>query len=138
MDEHVQTHRTKLIIFDLDDTLIDGSVCDKLFVDTLKVLGFLKDRGCKMIIASHNHDADWYLRKNNISHFFDEIKVCSSDNKVPEVEATIKEQKVRKEETLFVDDLEEIVTDVRKAGVPSLLVNYEIGVTLVQIQKILM
>lgn len=59
-----------LVIFDLDETLIDW-VHGKLFPDVPYVLKGLRKAGYKVALASYNSAADQMLRKFGIRHYFD-------------------------------------------------------------------
>lgn len=97
----------KLVIFDLDDTLITRNNEDEVILlpDTLLVLEFLKQQKIQIAIASHNKETLSILKQLGIYNYFDSI-VAYHDNtyKYSHVKSICKLLKTSYNETLFCDD----------------------------------
>jgi len=126
----------KLVVFDLDDTLIDGSCCDKVLKDTLAVLDYLKKNHVLMAIASDNADALWYLKKNKLEGYFVAVEAFRAQDKTPHLIRILRETGILKSECLLVDDCPENVASCNTFGVKSMLVDHTVGVTFSDIQEI--
>lgn len=120
----------KLVVFDLDDTLIDGAVCDKVLPESLVVLEFFKKRGVLMAIASDNSDAKWFIKKNNLCKYFVRVEAFRADDKVPHIKRILESTGIHKNDCIFIDDCPENIKGCLLFGITSLLVDHKKGVTL--------
>ncbi len=121
----------KLVIFDLDDTLI--SIKDhKIKNEQLEILKLLKKNNIKIAVASLNTEADQILRENYIRHYFDIVKQrnLSSDNildrsieKIYMLNAIIKELNIPSTNILFFDDQFYHCEEARSLRIRSVKVN---------------
>lgn len=137
----MQSQSTKLIIFDLDDTLVHESPEDpalrKACAETVSVLQYLKDRGHVLAIASHNLRAKEIAVKEGIDHYFQcgtndlilaECPPCFT--KMSLVRQILKATKINAKDAVFFDDLIEMISDVRR-NIPDIqvkLVDYRTGI----------
>ena len=125
----------KLVIFDLDDTLVHEGFEDYneslLCNDVLNVLEDLKRNGHLLAIASHNEDAEIIAKKCGISQFFDIIVGYCPDtySKLPLVEEILEFTKKSKDDIVFFDDLYENISELHRNGMKAKKVNWEIGIT---------
>ena len=126
------TKKIKLIVFDLDDTLIQGDRADIVFKDTREIMEKLKEHGYKLGIASHNSHANWYLKKNNLDGYFDFVQAFDTNNlsKFQHMTNLMNDLNLKKNECILFDDHLEIVADITGHGIPGFLVDYTTGVTL--------
>lgn len=132
MDE---TIKFKVVVFDLDDTLIRGDACNKVCPESKVVIESLLASGFKLGIASHNSDAAWYLRRNSLDHFFEHVESFHTRlmSKLEHVNRLAIAMNVKKEECVMFDDEPEIVQELTRNGVRGVLVNHLSGVTLADI-----
>ena len=100
--------KIKLVIFDLDETLIDQD--NKLYNDTLDALHFLKNKNIKIALASYNGCARQTLNRVGISDFFYIIQYVNwqtlkyLDHKYYMLNDIIKLSGIDPESILFIDD----------------------------------
>lgn len=123
----------KLVVFDLDDTLIDGSLCNRVLPESIMVLEFFKKRGIMMAIASDNSDARWFLKKNNLCKYFVSVEAFRADDKVPHIKRILESTGIHKNDCIFIDDCPENIRGSTLFGITSLLVNHKTGVTLLDV-----
>ena len=129
---------SKLVIFDLDDTLRhDGFDCNcsigyglHLCEDVIPILKYLSEKNHVLAVASHNLDALKILTKCDIAHYFDIIVGECDDaaTKMPLVNKILQHTKKTKGDIVFFDDLREIADDLQRNGVKVKLINWVYGV----------
>ena len=138
-----ETERTerRIVIFDLDDTLVHegfefehSRILSKalLFNEVEEILKYLTEKGHTLAIASHNEKAEFILKSCNIHHFFKVIVgYCPpSFEKMPLVEDVLKcVENMGKDDVVFFDDLYENVTELKRNGIQAKLVSWKHGVT---------
>ena len=102
--------KIKLVIFDLDKTLIDDE--QKLYEDSLKTIKFLHSKNIKIAIASYNGSAKYILRKLNMIDYFDSVYCVNwqllkfIDHKHNMLSTIIKDYEIKPQNILFIDDME--------------------------------
>jgi HAD superfamily phosphatase (TIGR01681 family) len=126
----------KLIVFDLDDTLIhegfalekvgEGIICG----ETVKVLDYLKSKGYKMAIASHNHRAKYYLEYLKLIQYFDYIYGKDGNDKLEHFNGILTESNIPYENWFFFDDLQINIDHAQKLGIKGKLVDWKNGITM--------
>lgn len=128
----------KLIIFDLDDTLISVNT-NKLYNDVEYILNYLKDNRYKIALASYNSYAHEKLRSKNIYEYFDivkcedwRIKYDKKDRMLNEIVDLID---VDAKEVLFVDDNNEIVEWAKCKNFNVCKVDPKKGINIIEIGK---
>lgn len=97
----------KLVIFDLDDTLITRNNEDEniLVPDTMSVLEYLKQQKIRIAIASHNNETLSIIKRLGIYNYFDTIAAYYDNTwKYSHVKSICKLLKISYNETLFCDD----------------------------------
>jgi HAD superfamily phosphatase (TIGR01681 family) len=107
------TNKYKLIIFDLDSTLLNNYKC-KLYDDVIYILDYLKNNKYKIALASYNINADEHLKRHNIFKYFDIIKFENwrkkYDKKDNMLQQIVSESEIEPNDILFIDDNSEIVS----------------------------
>lgn len=126
---------TKLIIFDLDDTLYLES--DKLCEDAIWCLDYLKNKGHQLAIASHNIEGLQLLHRFDIHDYFIAIECFIPGNrtKMPLINAILDKTGQKREDVIFFDDLLENITEVSRAGIHSVKINPYSGITFLDIHN---
>jgi hypothetical protein len=100
------------VIFDLDLTLTNMS--DKLFVEIVPILNYLRNNYYTLYICSHNADAEEILKTLGIHHYFAGFSCGYKDSTYKLV--NLAELPVEKYNSVFFDDYEMIVDHCREAG----------------------
>jgi len=118
----------KLVIFDLDDTLIREDCCARVFQETKMILDYLSSKYI-LAIASYNRYADWFLESNNILHYFDTVISYNSESKQGHMEQLLDKYDINKNECIFFDNDINNINDINDYGIKSLLVDEETGIT---------
>ena len=132
---------TKLVIFDLDDTLIHEGFDEKkprLCAETQNVLDYLLEKGYTLAIASHNRRALEILKKIQLHEHFSVIcgyvPDCVTKNPhIDEILGALPGVFSRTSIVLF-DDLQSNVSAAKEHGIEARLVNWKTGVTLADVQ----
>jgi FMN phosphatase YigB (HAD superfamily) len=105
----------KIAVFDLDETLWDGT---KLFYDTQYILSTLKSCGIKLYIASFHLDARTCCKDLNIEHYFDDILYGRDKTKLEMIKIIINkfgaDDNIAETDVIFFDDNQTNITDVKK------------------------
>lgn len=121
----------KLIVFDLDDTLICAKT--KIFLyDVRNLLFHLKNDGFKLALASYNPRADKVLIDAELDHFFDFIEYEDwrfkdyLDMNENMLKTILQKSKIDAERTLFIDDQARFVEKAKTLGLKTHV--YEYGV----------
>ena len=119
----------KLVIFDLDDTLYVEP--DRLGDDVLWCLDYLKGKGHLLAIASHNLEGKLLLRRFSILDYFDAVEcfIPTSKTKMPLINKILESTEMNLKDVIFFDDLPVNVSEVSAAGIHSVKVNCNTGVT---------
>ena len=129
------------VIFDLDDTLIHEGFCEpKVCQDTKRVLDFFEKIGCKLIIASHNDNAQKLLEMINMVSYFDHVIGQNDTSKKPMLQEILKRyDSANPKRILFFDDLQCHVKDAKQTfGIRSHLVNWKTGIRMTDVSKMLL
>ena len=127
----------KLVIFDLDDTLIHEGFSDNILCDdTEYVLKRLKELKIPIVLATHNHEAhrilaQIHIRNSKSNMFFDTIFAYHDyTNKKSHLTKIIEQySSISPSEMLFFDDLGKNIITATKLGITGHLVNYTTGIT---------
>lgn len=133
--------KTKLVIFDLDDTLCfsEYKLCND---NVVWILDYLKNDNHILAIASHNENAESIAKKCGIFDYFDKIVgYCpSSLNKKLLVDEIIRDTQLNHpnfvnvfDNTIFFDDLKQNIDEIRAYGIKSHKVDHTKGVTILDI-----
>lgn len=128
----------KLVIFDLDKTLINETLCD----ETEKVLQQLKEKKYMMAIASYNKYAKWFCDRYDISKFFDVICAKRDLNKASHIQSIINFYftcgiKIQPYEIMFFDDKHSNCNFIQQFGIISHLVDKKHGIRLSDIKLLI-
>ena len=143
---HVPEESTrKLVIFDLDDTLVHEGFEDEkgfgenmLFKDVKGILQYLTEKGHVLAVASHNEKAESVLQTCNIHQYFKVIVgYCPrSFEKTPLVEDVLNRvESMGRDDVIFFDDLSENVAELKRKGIRAKLVSWVHGVTFKDLQE---
>lgn len=137
---HFHRDMQKVVVFDLDDTLIHEGFSEsepRLCAETPKVLEYLLQKGHKLSIASHNHRA---LKILETIHLHDHFAVvcgyvpkCVTKN--PHIEEILTALKAQKDSIVLFDDLQSNITAAKQYGVSAHLVNWKTGITFKDVQR---
>ena len=115
--EHVKKTIPKLVVFDLDNTLINEGFSDTepiLCDDTLKILEYLKSKPVKIVLATHNYSVSYIIDKLGIDNYFDLVLAYHDyTNKASHLWNTVTKFDVQSHEIVFYDDLAENIRAVR-------------------------
>jgi HAD superfamily phosphatase (TIGR01681 family) len=119
-----------LFIFDLDDTLIPTKSM-YMFDQIGEMLELLKTSGVRLALASFNDSSIFFLEKNNIINYFDNIQGFGDDTKHKHIERIILCNKdISIEKMIFFDDSSENIEYIEKTfNIFSQKVDKRIGVT---------
>jgi len=128
----------KMIIFDLDDTLIQEGfpitepiICD----DTMKILQYLRTKNVKTVLATHNYSADYILEKLDLTKYFDLVLAYHDyTDKASHLWNALRKFNLNPSDVVFYDDIIENIQAVCKQGACGILVNYVTGVTFEQVE----
>lgn len=102
----------KLAIFDLDETLWDGS---SLYPDTKSILTTLKLQGMHLYIASFNPDAPKTCDNLGIHQYFNNIEYGSGKSKYQMIKEILKKHPtIPERDIVFYDNDADNVADVKK------------------------
>lgn len=141
----------KLIIFDLDNTLVDAL---GPFEEVENILKYIKSKNIKLAIASYNPEPETVLKHYGLINYFDtiegDIKVKDENgkfiydrNKFRHISNILryyknKNLKLKSNEILFYDDLTSNTDYVeKKFGIKSIWVEPEIGIQMEQVTDII-
>jgi phosphoglycolate phosphatase-like HAD superfamily hydrolase len=92
--------RIKVVIFDLDQTLINETICK----ETENVLQKLKENQYKMAIATYNSRAKWFCDRYGITQYFGVIQANPASNKIMHIKNIMNHYSVIPSEIVFFDD----------------------------------
>jgi HAD superfamily phosphatase (TIGR01681 family) len=97
----------KIIIFDLDDTLIHEGFTPAILCDhVLEVLNFLSQQDIILCIASYNEDATKIIDELELSSYFDQIIGYDCKSKTEQIQQVIeKNPTISPNQIHFFDDL---------------------------------
>lgn len=130
----------KLVIFDLDDTLINTAlyvVQPSLCGETMRVLDYVRAGNHAIAVASLNHEAELIVERLGIRHYFDivlgECPPCYT--KMPLINEIIQQTDKSIDDVVFFDDLVEMTSDAVRRGICTKLVNWETGITMQDVQS---
>jgi predicted phosphatase len=90
----------KVIIFDLDQTLINETICK----ETENVLQKLHEQQYNMAIASYNLCAKWFCDRYDISQYFGIIHTGPGPTKISHIKNIMHHYHVIPSEIVFFDD----------------------------------
>jgi HAD superfamily hydrolase (TIGR01509 family) len=127
--------KTRLYIFDLDDTLIhEGFEPNetKLCTDTLHVLNLLRQQSHKIVLCSRNDRSQEYLKATGIDKYFDMVigKDEPKDETLLEIVTAFSD--ISHDRCYLYDDLPENIKAAEKLGIHGVRVNWETGIVLSQ------
>jgi putative hydrolase of the HAD superfamily len=132
MESNKQEIKTKLVIFDLDHTLIDWVYgAPKLYPQTEYVVEYLKERNMKMVIATYNKEAVYILHKLGIISYFDFIAIEKTTNimlvdyKESILKNLLEKYNISPNEAIFFDDQPCNIQTAQQLGIKTVLVNGE-------------
>lgn len=95
------SNEIKLVIFDLDDTLMRKSNIDHIIdVKAKDIIKYFRDKGCKIVLCSLNLMAAWYLFDNDIFELFDFIITPKYDDEC-ENQKEIEQSKSRNKSYMY-------------------------------------
>lgn len=119
--------RKTLIIFDLDQTLVDWFAGEPhLFPDVPNILESLSKAGYKIALASYNRWAEHYLEKLGVLNHFDMIAIDTLntfeklDYKKDLLEKVLKNFDIPPEKALFYDDQKKNIHTGTALGIDSI------------------
>ena len=128
----------KLIILDLDDTLIhEGFDIENAIMceETLPVLEYLKLKKYIIALASHNHDGSSYLEVTGLHNYFNkvdckyEININNQPSKINQIIRLISFFGIDVNNIYYYDDVEFHVNEARQLGIEhAYLVDYRKGI----------
>jgi FMN phosphatase YigB (HAD superfamily) len=137
------------VVFDLDDTLLlnrpidahlrgsnspvtpDEDVTIEAYVDTLRVLKFLKDRGTPIALASFRTNARDVLRNFGLLQYFDDLEFGQDNRtKVDMIHNLSRRLKLNPFDAIFFDDMPENVELCTDSLIYTVQANPHTGVTL--------
>ena len=119
------SNEIKLVIFDLDDTLMSRKAQDQMLsknvidIKAKDIIKYFKEKGCKIVLCSLNLMAAFYLYHNDILELFDfvitpkyddecenqkEIEQSKSRNKSYMYKAIIKKFSISRKNIVIFDD----------------------------------
>ena len=130
----------KLVIFDLDLTLLDSS---GLYPEVLEILEFLKSNNVLVALASCNASAYHKLRYHGIEYFFQHVLyenwnlIEFIDWKYHMLSEILSLSGIPSNETVFFDDNDNNLNTARSLGITPVEVNPKTGVSMELIKKIL-
>lgn len=124
----------KVIIFDLDLTLIDEDL--KPFPDVKTIIRKLSTK-YKLAIASYNDEAEYILKQHDLLKYFDIVVGIYYFTKDIHFSTIKKHFNIDYSDMCFFDDLEENIELAKSLGISSYLVDYQIGVTLTDISRLI-
>jgi FMN phosphatase YigB (HAD superfamily) len=124
---------SKLVIFDLDDTLYVET--DALGENVMWCLEYLKSKGHQMAIASYNDDGVALLHRFGIYEYFAAIECCIPGRltKMQLITKILGATGKIASDVIFFDDSLHNVTEATRAGIQSVHVNWKTGVTCLDI-----
>lgn len=127
-----KTLPTKLIIFDLDDTLLKRDT-NEISNKQKSIITFVKERGFKVGLASLNCYAREILAKNGIQEYFDYIQHRTKEtfnilNKSTMLQNILKELNVTADNTILFDDNYQHCVEAMSLGIKFVYVNKRFGV----------
>lgn len=124
----------KVIIFDLDFTLIDEEF--KPFPEVKSIIEKLSKK-YKLAIASYNSKAKYILERNDLLKYFDIIVSFIHFTKSIHFSTIRKHFNIDYSEISFFDDDNKNIELAKSLGISSYLVNYQTGVRLEDIEKLI-
>lgn len=127
----------KLIIFDLDDTLID--VNGVPFDDAERILKWAKRSGYKVAMASYNRSAKKIVNELGWRKYFDYISEFGpTDTKKVHLYDIMKAMGASPVTSIFIDDRRDNIQHAREFGVHTLLVDPEYGANFDTVVNVIM
>jgi len=126
----------KIIVFDLDQTLIDGTI----YKDVIDILDRLKKSGYLLSIASFNRCARILCDRYDITKYFDIICGYSDFDKISHFNTIVQYYKFRQvdfkhEEIIFFDDQYMNFVLLKPVfNVKCYLINPDVGLTLKDVE----
>ena len=125
------------IIFDLDDVLIhEGFYPEIIPVDNLEyIIKNLYNDGYILAIASYNQTAKCCLEQLNLDHYFSVIIGRRDiDFKKSMLQEIFQKLNINSSEAIFFDDVEDNITTALNLNCNGILVNYETGITIKNVE----
>jgi HAD superfamily phosphatase (TIGR01681 family) len=127
----------KLVVFDLDDTLIDEDGIP--FNDAEEILRWSKEKGLFVALASYNSDAERILRRLRWIKYFDYIAPFGmTETKKIHLSDILMALGIKPAETIFVDDRFDNVMHARELGIHVLKVDPKHGAQLNSVVNVIM
>lgn len=123
----------KVVIFDLDQTLINETICQ----ETEIVLQTLKKHQISMSVASFNVHAKWFCDRYDISKYFDVITANFASDKISHITSIMNFYNITNPlEIVFFDDKQKNCEIVQKIlQIPSFKVNRHHGIRLCDVMN---
>ena len=126
--------RIKVIIFDLDQTLINETICK----ETEDVLQKLHQQQYNMAIASYNSCAKWFCDRYDISQYFGIIQSKPGPNKIDHIKNIMHHYQISPSEIVFFDDKSKNCTVIQQQlNITSFQVDKRCGIRLCDIKWLL-
>lgn len=127
------------LIFDLDDTLYNPDT-RTLCTDTKEVLQTLSALGHTLTVCSHNVSAVDILKRVGIFHHFETVVGdCCGLSKIPQLQQLLLQHPtVLYQDMIFFDDLSEHCTAFANIGIRTVHVKWQTGITMDDINFLLL
>lgn len=129
------TTSVEVIIFDLDKTLINETICK----ETETVLQKLKERQYSLAVASYNAYAKWFCDRYNISKYFDIICANPAETKISHIKSIMQFYNITDtSKMVFFDDKYSNCHIIQsELQIPSIKVDKQCGIRLCDIMWLL-
>lgn len=125
----------KVIIFDLDDTLIhEGFDNPILCNETMSVLNYLKNKEYLLCVATLNENAVSICEHIGILNYFEYIYKKDTLSKSQHFYEIINYFNVSPCDIILYDDVYKHIEEANDIGIHGILVNWETGITLSLLQ----
>ena len=130
----------KVVVFDLDDTLIHQGfeeIHPILCLETENVINYLVQKGYAMAVASHNKSASTRLHAIKLHQHFAVVHgyVPECVTKNPHLQQIATTLQVPPSSVVLFDDLKSNIRAAKAIGVDAYLVNWKTGITMRDIEK---
>jgi len=124
MERYLLQDKLQIIVFDLDDTLMDRNI-NQLGKDIIFILQICKNHNKCILLITYNEEAEYFLKFHNIYDYFDSVYIMDKQlpNKNDAFPKILTQYKVEPSNILFIDNCYHHIKEANLINIPSFQIN---------------